>query len=204
MDFVNILLYPIRKIGGCIRRIPAKIAIKEMPVDSVIRYPFQIRGGRNIYIGHDVSINKYAWLDALPITGSDMVELKIGNRCRIAFNVHIIASRKVIIGNNVNMANGVYIADNSHGYEDVDLAPRDQPVKQLSDVIVGDDCWFGEHVVIIGATIGKHCVIGSNSVVNRDIPDYCVAVGSPAKVIKRYDFESKKWRKTDSKGNFID
>lgn len=84
------------------------------------------------------------------------------------------------------------------------MAPRDQPVKQLNDVIIGDDTWIGEHAVIIGASIGKHCVIGSNSVVTHDIPDFSIAVGTPAKIIKRYDFETGKWRKTDSKGSFID
>ena len=173
-------------------------------MDSMIRHPFQIRGGKNIIVGHDVSINKYAWLDALPVTGCDSVELKIGNRVRIAFNLHVIASHRIIIGNNVNMANAVYISDNAHGYEDINMAPRDQPVKQLNDVIIGDDTWIGEHAVIIGASIGRHCVIGSNSVVTHDIPDYSIAVGAPAKIIKRYDFEAGKWRRTDPKGCFVD
>ena len=54
-----------------------------------------------------------------------------------------------------------------------------------------------------GASIGKHCVIGANSVVIHDIPDYCVAVGAPARIVKRYDFSAQQWRKTDQKGNFI-
>ena len=62
---------------------------------------------------------------------------------------------------------------------------------------------MGENVCIIGASVGKHCVIGANSVVTKDIPDYSIAVGTPAKIIKRYDFNKERWCKTDYAGNFI-
>ncbi len=70
-----------------------------------------------------------------------------------------------------------------------------QGVTQKRDVVIGNGSWIGEHVCIIGASIGRHCVIGANSVVTRDIPDYSVAVGSPAIVIKKYDFNLNKWIK---------
>jgi serine/threonine protein kinase len=90
-----------------------------------------------------------------------------------------------------------------HSFEDISVPIKDQPIKQLKNVVIGEGCWIGEHVSIIGASIGKHSVVGANSVVTHDIPDYCVAVGSPAYIIKRYNFESRKWEKTDRKGNFI-
>lgn len=63
---------------------------------------------------------------------------------------------------------------------------------------VGDDTWIGTNVVIAGNIhVGKHCVIGANSVVTKDIPDYSVAAGIPAKVIKRYDFDKGEWIKTN-------
>jgi len=62
--------------------------------------------------------------------------------------------------------------------------------------MIGEGSWIGTKVSIIGSVrIGKHCVIGANSVVTKDIPDFSVAVGAPAKVIKRYDFERKEWIK---------
>lgn len=61
---------------------------------------------------------------------------------------------------------------------------------------IGDGTWIGTNVVIVGNVhIGKNCVIGANSVVSTNIPDYSVAVGSPAKVVKRYNFENKQWEK---------
>ena len=70
-------------------------------------------------------------------------------------------------------------------------------------VEIGEGSWLGENVCVLGTHIGKHCVIGANSVVTKDIPDYSVAVGIPAKVIKRFDLESKSWRRIDDKGQFI-
>ena len=90
-----------------------------------------------------------------------------------------------------------------HGYEDITKPIKKQPIIQKKEVIVGDNSWIGENVCIIGAKVGKHCIVGANSVVTRDVPDYSVVVGSPARIIKRYDFEKQEWRKTNSIGNFI-
>lgn len=108
---------------------------------------------------------------------------------------HIIALENVHIGKNVLIADKVFISDCSHEYADVNLPVIQQPVKILSPVSIGDGSWIGENVCILGASVGKHCVIGSNSVVTRDIPDYAVAVGNPARVIKKFDFASQSWVK---------
>lgn len=61
-------------------------------------------------------------------------------------------------------------------------------------VFIGDGSWIGTNVVVVGNVhIGKHCVIGANSVVTKNIPDYSIAVGVPAKVVKKYDFIENKW-----------
>ena len=73
------------------------------------------------------------------------------------------------------------------------ISYQGQREKEAS-VIINDDTWIGRNVVIVGnVIIGKHCVIGANSVITKDIPDYSVAVGVPAKVIKSFDFDSNKW-----------
>lgn len=112
----------------------------------------------------------------------------------------IAATKYVEIGNNVLTGPNVFIADFNHEYRNPDLPISVQgnfsrPVKIRGEgVFIGDDSWIGTHVVISGNIhIGKHCVIGANSVVTHDIPDYCVAVGSPCKIIKKYDFDLKKW-----------
>ena len=76
-----------------------------------------------------------------------------------------------------------------------------QGAKQINknghnELIIGEGSWIGINVVIIGDVhVGKNCVIGANSIVINDIPDYSVAVGNPAKIIKKYDFEAKTWKK---------
>ena len=70
-----------------------------------------------------------------------------------------------------------------------------QKVVQKKPVEIGDGSWIGENVCIIGASVGKHCIIGANAVVTHDIPDYSIAVGSPAKVVKFYNFENNTWER---------
>lgn len=67
-------------------------------------------------------------------------------------------------------------------------------VRNGAKVVIGEGSWLGTNVVVVGdVRIGKHCVIGANSVVTKDIPDYSVAAGTPCKVIKQYDFEREAW-----------
>jgi len=92
----------------------------------------------------------------------------------------------------------VYIADHNHNYLNPNVHIYKQGVlaEENSRVIIGEGTWLGTNVVIVGSVkIGKQCVVGANTVVTKDIPDYSVAVGIPARVIKRYDFEKKKWVK---------
>jgi acetyltransferase-like isoleucine patch superfamily enzyme len=81
---------------------------------------------------------------------------------------------------------------------------KDQGIIQLAEVSIGDGTWIGENACVIGAKIGKNCVIGANSIVKTDIPDYCVVAGAPAKIIKRYDLRKKTWERTNRSGGFID
>ncbi|WP_353887651.1 acyltransferase [uncultured Phocaeicola sp.] len=89
----------------------------------------------------------------------------------------------------------MYITDCDHEYRNVDIPITDQGIVQKGQkVSIGDGSYVGINAVIVGnVKIGKHCVIGANSVVTKDVPDYCVAVGSPAKIIKRYNLETQLW-----------
>ena len=101
----------------------------------------------------------------------------------------------VTIGNEVMLAQNIVISGLNHGYEDVTISPRQQ--KEIcKQIIISDDVWIGSNVVITaGVTLGKHCIIGAGSVVTKDIPEFAVAVGNPAKVIKKYNPETKLWEK---------
>jgi len=165
--------------------------------------PLKIEGCSNIVIGNRVNIEYKTWLAAVPHTGSLTCKLVIGNGTSIGHFNHIYATSRIVIGENVLTADKVYISDNLHSYDNINLPISKQPIKQVKEVYIGDGTWLGENVCIIGSSIGKGCVIGANSVVTKDIPDYCVAVGSPARIIKRYDTTSETWLKTTSNGEFI-
>ena len=87
------------------------------------------------------------------------------------------------------------IFDIIHPYEDVHVNPREARIK-TKPVIIGESCLIGMNSVILpGTHLGSHCVVGANSTVSGIFPDYCVIAGSPAKVIKRYNFETKCWER---------
>ena len=163
---------------------------------SLILKPLSLEGKHNIEIGKHVIIQEYTWLAAMPLTGSS-VKLEIGNNSVIGHFNHIYATKSIVIEDYVLTADRVYITDNLHQYDNPNVPIILQPIKQISPVRIGEGSWLGENVCVIGVNIGKHCVIGANSVVTHDIPDYSIAVGVPAKVIKKYNFETKVWEKVN-------
>lgn len=199
-------MYIIRIINSLyinIFRLVYKSKFKSFGNKSSVLFPLNINGIHNISIGNNVYVAYKTWLAAIPHTGAEKCELTIGDGTSIGNFNHIYATKSIVIGKNVLTADKVYISDNLHSYEDVTMPIIKQPIKQIQTVVISDGTWIGENACIIGAKIGKNCVIGANSVVTKDITDYCVAVGSPAKIIKRYCFETRTWKKTDQNGNFI-
>ncbi len=120
--------------------------------------------------------------------------LKIGTDCVFGYNNHITSVRSVLIGDYVLTANNVYISDNMHSYEDVTQPIVKQPVKFKGAVSIGNGTWIGENACILGVSIGMNCVIGANAVVTHDIPDFSVAVGNPAVVIRQFDRQNQQWK----------
>jgi acetyltransferase-like isoleucine patch superfamily enzyme len=159
---------------------------------SLLLKPLKIQGHPNISIGDHTQILNMGWLAALPLNGLQG-QLKIGSHVQIGHFCHIIATQEVIIEDHVLTADKVYISDNVHAYENPEIPILAQGIRQLSAVRIGSGTWIGENACIIGAKIGRNCVIGANAVVTKDIPDYCVAVGVPARIIKKFNVASNLW-----------
>ena len=123
--------------------------------------------------------------------------LKIGRRSDIGTRNRIDGD--VTLGEAVLLGPDNYISSEDHCYEDITKAIMDQgtysPRKNgHNHLVIGEGSWGGCHCAIIGDVhIGRHCVIGSNPMVTRDIPDYCVVAGAPAKILRRYDISSRTW-----------
>lgn len=153
--------------------------------------PLKFINMKGMYFGDYVRINSGGWLQVHDNKGV----LKIGSGSTLGHFSHIYAYREIIIGESVLIADKVYISDCLHGYKNVQVPIMHQDLKEIQKVYIGDNSWLGENVVVLGSRIGRHCIIGSNSVVTKDIPDYSIAVGIPARVIKRYNLELQIWEK---------
>ena len=149
---------------------------------SIVFSPMQFSDTQSVKIGNSVFIAHYAWL--MGDGNKKHITLSIGDNAQIGHFVHIIAKYNVKIEDSVLIADKVYISDCDHNYIDVSIPIYKQGVHHSGDVVIGEGSWLGENVCVLGAKIGKHCVIGANSVVTHDIPDYSIAVGAPARVIR--------------------
>lgn len=165
---------------------------KKIDLSAVVYNSVRVEGKKYISIGKKSTIQRLGWLLALKVEEHDP-ELNIGANCAIGDFCHITAIRKVIIEDDVLMANKVYISDNVHEYQDINVPVIRQGVLFKGEVRIKSGAWIGENVCIIGASIGKNSIIGANAVVTKDIPDYAIAVGSPARVIKQYDTVTNQW-----------
>ncbi len=141
--------------------------------------PYLIRVGSKVYVC------EHAWLNAKDDRGDAKPTLTIGDGTYIGRFVHINAWRHLIIEDKVLIADRVYISDAEHKYEDIQIPIRLQGDYFKGAVRLKQGCWLGIGVVILpGVTIGKNSVVSANSVVTQDVPDYAIAAGNPAKVIK--------------------
>ncbi|WP_151731048.1 DapH/DapD/GlmU-related protein [Acinetobacter junii] len=168
----------------------------------LIRFPVDIRNKRNIDFGVNLTTGVGCRIECFPINQTNDKLLKFGKNVQINDYVHITAAYSVEIGNNVLMASKIYISDCSHGSyignsddSDPRVAPADRDLT-VKPVKIQDNVWLGEFVSVLpGVTIGEGTIVGANSVVTKNLPPYVIAVGSPAKPIKFYNFDTQKWEK---------
>lgn len=162
--------------------------------NSRIWYPCISDSRDYISLGDDSQILQNSRIWSYKIEGAPTPQVNIGNHCYFTYNLTILAAAKVTIEDNVLLASNVLITTENHGMDpESDIPYMDQPLT-AAPVHIKSGCWLGEKVTVMpGVTIGKKCIIGANSVVTHDIPDYSIAVGSPAKVIKTYDFDKHEW-----------
>jgi acetyltransferase-like isoleucine patch superfamily enzyme len=166
----------------------------------LIRLPVYIRGGKRMKYSRGFTTGYGCRIECFSITSNKKHSLIIGKNCHIGDYVHIASGEEVIIGDDCLFASKIYISDISHGlysgssdHSSPSMEPRNREL-HTKPVNIGNNVWIGESVTILpGSKIGNGCIIGANSVVNKHIEDDCLAVGCPAKVIKRYDKVSKKW-----------
>lgn len=152
---------------------------------------------KNIFIGKNVFIRSYARIEPVRSWHEQKFNPKIiiEDGVTIEQNLHLTCAEEVRIGAFSSISSFVFITDIDHDYTDILKPVMEQPLI-VNPTDIGECCFIGTGVKIMaGVHIGEHSVIGANAVVTHDIPPYSVAAGIPARVIKKYNFETKKWEK---------
>ena len=163
---------------------------------SVLYKPIILSNPRFMHIGRNVVIRQGARMEAIVTDADKPPELRIGDNVNIEQNVHIICHSNVVIGNDVSITGNCAIVDVTHPFKDVHdpvkIGHRIQ--KERSLVEIGDRSFLGFNAIVLpNVRIGRYCVIGAQSLVSRDVPDYSVAAGNPARILRRYDEVNDEW-----------
>lgn len=151
-----------------------------------------------IQLGNRVSIGPYCRIEAHPVHPRSRLltpVVTIGHRVRIAQGVNISGQSSLSIEDDVLISGGCYISDNNYSIDPEGPRYQEQSLSSAPTVI-GKGAWLGHNVCILaGSFIGERSIIGAGSVVNGYIPPFSIAVGAPARVVKKYNFETKQWSK---------
>ena len=164
---------------------------------SRIDHPAFVLGGESIRIGARVLVHRGSRIEALnPANG--VTRITIGDGVTIHPGFHIGAVDSITIGNGVLFASGVYVTDHDHDFSNPEEAVIDNHRVLTAPVHIGEFAWLGERVMVLkGVTIGERSIVGAGSVVTGDVLPYSIAVGVPARVIRIYDRQAKRWARVD-------
>ncbi|WP_240541626.1 acyltransferase [Bifidobacterium callimiconis] len=157
-----------------------------------LRLPQYISCDESVVLGDDCKL--YCWDSYNGKRFAEKPEIRIGKRVHATRALTLQCARKIIIEDDVLLASNISLIDYNHGMSPLTDSYLENPLSLSDGILIGQGSWIGNNVLIVGGvTLGKKCIIGAGSVVTKDIPPYSVAVGNPAHVIKRYDFEQNKW-----------
>ncbi|MFZ1154065.1 MAG: acyltransferase [Solirubrobacteraceae bacterium] len=167
----------------------ASIHWEMMRREAFVRWPVHgnvleaLREGR-LEIGPQALLEPGVW-----ITAPGAARVRIGQGTFLNMGVMVAAERLVEIGEHCMLANGCFVTDSSHRYDDPDKPITWQGFESKGPTRIGDNCWLGANVVVTsGVNIGERCVIGANSVVTKDIEPFSIVAGAPARVLRKIEY----------------
>lgn len=167
---------------------------------SLIKPFLNVNNKKHISIGENVTIGSFSWIGVVTefagvkCQSERKVRLSIGDNTSIGNNSVISANNNVSIGKNCIFSAYVFISDHIHQYDDISKNLNEQSLSEGGYVVIKDNVFLGiKASVLRNVTIGEHSIIGTNTVVTKDVPPYCVMAGNPGRVIKRYDFKKRLW-----------
>lgn len=138
---------------------------------------------KGVELGENVRVGRNAWFDISRYTQGG--KIIIGDGTNIGRNVTISACEKIAIGKKCLVSYNVSFVDHDHNVSNADLSPMESGISKGQEIILEDECFVGAHSFILkGVHLGKHCVVGANSVVTESFPAFSVIAGNPAKLVK--------------------
>ena len=180
------------KVFGLFRALYLKLFFGKIGWFTYICKPISLLNKRGIFLGSKVRIYPGVRMET-----HNKGKIIIEDDVAIGQNFHITASgpNPVKIGKKSTISGNVFVTNIDHEYRELDVHILKQPFLEKKTEI-GENCFIGYGACIQAGTIlGKQCVVGANAVVRGIFPDYCVIVGIPAKIIKKYNFETSRWEK---------
>ncbi|MDP1821495.1 MAG: acyltransferase [Acidimicrobiales bacterium] len=156
--------------------------------------PSRVTTPERIFLGDDVTILEHAFLSVVAAVPGVTPTLRIGDRTRIGRLAHIACVGEVEIGADVLASERIFIGDTYHGYEDPTKPVIQQPMAAPRAVRIEEGAFLGIGcAVLLGVTVGAHAYVAAGAVVTRDVPDRSLAVGNPARVVRRWDERAARW-----------
>jgi acetyltransferase-like isoleucine patch superfamily enzyme len=187
------------KFFWLIRAFIYKFFFKKIGSLTYIGKPVFLYGISRVELGRRVRIFPGARIET-----HGLGKIKIDDNVGIGQNFHIIAGGDLSIGKGTVISAEVFVNDLDNAYEEIGKNVLEQDFL-VSTTSIGENCFIGIGAKIMaGTTLGRQCIVGANSVVKGQYPDYCVIAGAPAKIVKRYNFESSIWQKTNKSGSFVE
>jgi acetyltransferase-like isoleucine patch superfamily enzyme len=171
----------------------------------IIKNPLLLKNIHCVSLKNNVFIRDHARIECIEAKGGQVFtpHLIIEDNVSIEQRCHITAASKLVIGKNTLISFDVSIQDTDHEYQQIGVPISAQPLI-VKETRIGENCFIGSGAKIQAGTIlGKQCIVGTNAVVRGHFPDYCVIVGVPAKIVKRYNPKTEQWEKTNANGEFL-
>lgn len=173
------------------KKILSKLAIcgKNVYIEKPIKIQYEY-----VEIGNDSHILKDARIQN--VSDDKNTRIRIGERTGIGYRFSVLAGADVNIGDDVAIASDVFLSAGSHGTDPECEIPYGCQKYRGKEINIKSGAWLGEKVCVMSdVTIGKCSIIGAGGVITKDVPDYSIAVGNPAKVIKKYNFTQHCWER---------
>jgi acetyltransferase-like isoleucine patch superfamily enzyme len=192
-----------KSIGALVRQTRNRLLAKKLNTHGlkIGRHP-SLAGLAHMRIGKNFSAGDGLWLEAVTSFAGVQYEplITIGANVNVSQQVHVACTNQVAIGDGVLIGSHVIIIDHSHGIyagqeqSSPEVTPNTRRLSNSKGIIIQQNVWIGDGVAVLGgADIGEGTIIGANSVVTGKLPAYCIAVGTPARPIRKWDFEKKQW-----------